>query len=74
MNELSNALTCRIQLLKRAIKQAEKDGEFPEGRLRVSRTAGRVRYYEVTEKNDTKGNYLSKKEQLSRVKQRKIYH
>ena len=34
MNELSNALTCRIQLLKRAIKQAEKDGEFPEGRLR----------------------------------------
>ena len=51
MNELSNALTCRIQLLKRAIKQAEKDGEFPEGRLRVSRTAGRVRYYEVQEKN-----------------------
>lgn len=69
MNELSNALTCRIQLLKRAIKQAEKDGEFPEGRLRVSKTAGRVRYYEVTEKNDTKGKYLSKKEQLSRVKQ-----
>ncbi len=69
MNKIIESLNCRIQLLKKAIKQAEKEDSFPEGRLRISKTDGRVRYYEVNEKGDTSGKYLHKKEQLPRVKQ-----
>ena len=69
MNVLTDVLDRRIQLLKRAIKQAEKETSFPEGRLRISKTEGRVRYYEVNEKSDTNGIYLHKKDQLPRVKQ-----
>ena len=63
MAKISELVTSRISLLRRAIKQAEKaQSSFPEGRLRTSRTGGRLRYYEVNEKGDTSGRYLHKDE------------
>lgn len=63
METITELVTSRIALLKRAIKQAEKaQSSFPEGRLRTSRTGGRLRYYEVNEKGDTNGRYLHKNE------------
>lgn len=63
MANIIEFVSSRISQLKRAIKQAEKaQSSFPEGRLRTSRTGGRLRFYEVTEKGDTNGKYLHKEE------------
>ena len=63
MANIIELVSSRITLLKKATKQAEKaQSSFPEGRLRTSRTGGRLRYYEVTEKGDTNGKYLHKDE------------
>ncbi len=61
MAKVKELVTSRISTLKKAIKQAEKTQKsFPEGRLRISRTGSRIRYYEVNEKGDTSGKYLHK--------------
>ena len=63
MINLLETINKRITLLKKAVKQAEKDvSSFPEGRLRMSKTRGQVRFYSVTEKEDTNGKYLSMKD------------
>ena len=69
MYNVAEVLNARIECIKRAIKLAEKEeGRFPEGRLRTSKSSGRVRYYEVHEKNDTNGEYLHKTKQLHLIK------
>lgn len=51
----------RIAILKRAIIAAEKDRYlFPEGRLRVNKTSKQLRFYKVTEKGDSTGEYIPK--------------
>ncbi len=63
MANIIELVSSRITMLKRAIRNAEKaKSSFPEGRLRTSRTGGRIRYYEVTEKGDSSGKYLHKDE------------
>ena len=70
MNEVIQALNERIALLKRALKQAEKlEKTFPEGRLRVTKTARQTRYYKMTDYADKTGEYLSRKEKLAIIQQ-----
>lgn len=69
MNNLIDELNKRIQQLRKAIKQAEREkSRLPDGRLRISKTAGRIRYYEVNENTDSSGKYLHKKEEYSKIK------
>ena len=69
MNNVIEQINKRIALLERAIRRAEKDKEiFPEGRLRTSKTGGRVRYYKVDEKGDTNGTYLHKTDESNLIK------
>lgn len=73
MNYLIEKINARISFLERAKANAEKAvGSFPEGRLRIS--SGR--YYRVTEKTGTNGEYLHKKEELFLIRQlaQKEYH
>jgi hypothetical protein len=51
----------RAEILRKAIAAAERDeGTFPEGSLRVSSANGRIRFYKMTEKGDTQGEYIKK--------------
>lgn len=69
MNNLVYELNERIQQLRKAIKQAEREeSTLPDGRLRISKTSGRIRYYEVNENTDSSGKYLHKKEEYSKIK------
>lgn len=68
MNELLNVLNTRLELLKRAMRLAEKDEKtFPDGRLRVSKNSRQTRYYKMSDSADKVGEYLSKKE-LHKIK------
>ena len=61
MNTIIESVNNRIAFLKRVIRRAEKEkGSFPEGRLRTSRSNGRIRYYKVSKERDTSGEYLPK--------------
>jgi hypothetical protein len=61
MNSIFTIINNRLELLQRAIKQAEKDETaFPNGRLRITRTTRQIRYYNVVDSGDTTGQYLSK--------------
>ncbi len=62
MDEIITLLEKRRSDLNQAIKKAKKDeGGFPEGRLRINTSHAQTRYYNVTERNDTTGEYISKK-------------
>ena len=61
MKEILNQMSKRTELLKQAIRRAEKEiGSFPDGRLRISMNRGCPRYYQVTDGNDHSGEYISK--------------
>lgn len=69
MNTIIESVNNRIAFLKRAIRRAEKDkSSFPEGRLRTSRSNGRIRYYKVSKERDTSGEYMPKNEQMLMIK------
>ena len=55
----------RIEMLRKAIKAAERDIDtkgLPEGRLRISNAGGRQRYYFVKSSESPAERYLTKKE------------
>ena len=63
----------RQKQLEKAIaigQRAEKN--LPQGRLRINHNKGVVEYYKITEKNDTRGNYMKKsnKELIRKLAQR----
>ena len=61
MEEIIQRMKTRANTLKKAIARAEKDKKtFPEGRLRVSMSNNRTRYYLVDQPGDTQGKYLTK--------------
>ncbi len=61
MNELLSYMKERAKELKKAITAAEREQKtFPEGRLRISFSNNRCRYYLMTERGDTQGEYLVK--------------
>ena len=69
MNTIIESVNNRIAFLKRVIRRAEKEkGSFPEGRLRTSRSNGRIRYYKVSKECDTSGEYLPKNEQMCMIR------
>lgn len=56
MDKLVKMINARLELLRRAVKLAEKDEKtFPEGRLRVSRSPRQTRYYKMTDSSDKVG-------------------
>ena len=54
MEERQNELERVISIGQRAAKK------LPQGRLRINNNRGVVQYYQITEKNDTRGKYLKK--------------
>ena len=54
MEERQNELERAISIGQRAAKK------LPQGRLRINNNRGVVEYYQITEKNDTRGKYLKK--------------
>lgn len=69
MNTIIESVNNRIAFLKRVIRRAEKEKDsFPEGRLRTSRSNGRIRYYKVSKERDTSGEYLPKNEQMCLIR------
>ena len=54
MEERQNELKRAISIGQRAAKK------LPQGRLRINNNRGVVEYYQITEKNDTRGKYLKK--------------
>jgi len=69
MNTIIESVNKRIAFLKRVIRRAEKEkGSFPEGRLRTSKSNGRIRYYKVSKERDTSGEYLPKNEQIHMIR------
>ena len=59
MNNLQISLKERLELLEKAIKKAEREpNAFTEGRLRISKSPTQTRYYKMTRKMDTKGEYI----------------
>ncbi len=53
-----------IEEVEKLINEVKKSlKEAPEGSLRIARNHGIYQYYVVTEKGDTKGRYIRKKEQ-----------
>ncbi len=54
MEERQNELERAIAIGERASKK------LPQGRLRINNNKGVVEYYQITEKNDTRGKYLKK--------------
>ncbi len=65
MNEMNDILAIvnkREEELIRAIEKAKKDEAiFPDGHLRINNNAGQTRYYKMTKRGDTTGEYLSVK-------------
>ena len=60
MKILTKLLNDRLTVLRKAIKLAEKqEGTFPEGRLRVSKSKGNIRYYKMLDNGNKTGEYLS---------------
>ena len=61
--EIIDAIIQRRGVLERAKSCAEKNIEAsPEGKLRISHNQGTAQFYNVTEKNDTRGKYIQKKD------------
>ncbi len=61
MNELIMQLKTRIAVLRKALAQAEsKENSFPDGRLRVSTSRNRHRYYHMTEPGNPEGKYITR--------------
>ncbi len=61
IEDVIETIDARLFTLKKAISSAEKDeGNYPEGRLRVSESNNRYRYYRVTKKNDRDGKYIKR--------------
>lgn len=66
------AMEGRQNELERAISIGQKAAKkLPQGRLRINNNKGVVEYYQITEKNDTRGKYLKKsdKEFISKLAQ-----
>ncbi len=77
MNEsVIKKLKERTVLLKKAIKEAKKDVDtFPKGRLRVVKIKDGCRYYNVSKKGDTIGDYISvKRKEFIRALAQKDYN
>ena len=61
MEEIIKRMKERVKILKKSIRIAKKDvSRFPEGKLRVSYSNHRPRYYHVTEAGDAQGVYIKK--------------
>ncbi len=61
--EVQQALIRRQKELERAIDIAQKQlGALPEAKLRISHNRGTSQFYEITDKKDTIGKYIKKKE------------
>ena len=61
MKEILRLMKEREERLKKALAKAEREaGSFPEGRLRISYSNNRPRYYKMTRCGDTKGEYIVK--------------
>ncbi len=60
MTQLLKLLNQRATLLKQAIRYAESETTFPQGRLRISNDRGCPRYYHVTGDTTHEGDYISK--------------
>ncbi len=61
MKEILRLMKEREAKLKKAIAKAELErGSFPEGRLRISNSNNRPRYYKMMQSGDTKGEYIVK--------------
>ncbi len=62
MQKILNIMSTRVRQLNKAIKRAgNEQSTFPPGRLRISRNGNRIRYYNVLDKDDKEGAYLTKK-------------
>ena len=73
IHEIINTLYKRQEELDNAIEIAEKmQKDLPEGKLRINRNHGTMQYYLITDKNDTCGKYIKKKnnELIRRLAQR----
>ncbi|MCR5626417.1 MAG: hypothetical protein K6F99_03770 [Lachnospiraceae bacterium] len=63
MDELIRMVKERVQVLKKAIRQAENDhAAYPDGRLRVSAGKRQIRYYRILDSSDPIGEYIPKRE------------
>ena len=63
MCRIENMIKLRVEALERALKMAERElKRAPGGRLRISKSGNRDRFYWVTEKLDMKGQYIPKEE------------
>ena len=61
MQDYVKAMKKRASELKKAIMEAMRISEsYPDGRLRVSQTEKRVRYYQVLQKGDSSGSYITR--------------
>ena len=64
MEQYIRSMHNRIELLRKAIKIAERDKDaavFPEGRLRISNAGGHQRYFYVNNEENSGECYISKK-------------
>ena len=67
MKDILRLMKERELILKKAIAKAElEEGSFPEGHLRISCSNNRPRYYKMSRRGDTKGEYIVK-EKLDEV-------
>ena len=65
MEEIIELMKERVKILKKSMKTAKQDIlKFPEGRLRVSYSNHRARYYHLTETGPAKGTYIKKKDRI----------
>lgn len=61
MKDILRLMNKRAAILKRAIAKAEaEEGSFPDGHLRISYSNNRPRYYKMSRRGDTKGEYIVK--------------
>lgn len=61
MNLLHFQMTKRKEYLENLKKQLEQEmRDLPEGNLRISNDRGVARYFQVTQQNDTRGQYIPK--------------
>ena len=76
MKELIKSAKKRAEVLKKAVKIAEKEArKFPEGRLRVSNSGARLRYYKMDEFGETSGKYIpAENRELARTLAQKEYN
>ena len=63
MEKIIEAMNVKIEILKKRIKKSEDYlKKTTDGWLRITRSAGKPRYYQITQSGETTGKYLKQNE------------